>query len=444
RRRSQPARREQEEVGGGLSGCDLDGTEDMRLEKAQQPGHRQPLADPLEMAVRGDAAQQGQGVEQLLDAGDRLQLALQDQSRAGPHGLKELVRQRTPEAALDGGTEGRTVLAEAKCQGLLGRPRQVPPDKAPSKPPGKNQFAVGQHTITIKDHEIGHAAPFTLGLVCCVYGLEYSDLSPLERSCAMPRFCANLGFLFGEVPFLDRFEAAARAGFTGVEYASPYDHPAPELRARLKAAGLTQVLINSPAGNRAAGERGMACLPGRVAAFRDGVAQALDYAVALDCKLVHVMAGVPPQDVAWDTAAALYAANLALAAEKALAAGVRLVIEPLNPRDAPGYLLRTQEQGAAIVAAIGRDRLGLQFDIYHCQTAQGDVTRRLEALMPVIDPMQLADVPGRHEPGTGEIGWDYVFRRIDELGYAGWIGCEYNPIGDTVAGLAWRQRYGVR
>ena len=259
----------------------------------------------------------------------------------------------------------------------------------------------------------------------------------------MPRLGANIGFLFVEMPFLDRFEAAARAGFTGVEYASPYDHPAPELRARLKAAGLTQVLINSPAGNRAAGERGMACLPGRETAFRDGLAQALDYAVALDCKLVHVMAGVPPEDVAWDTAAALYAANLAWAAEKALAAGVRLVIEPLNPRDAPGYLLRTQEQGAAIVAAIGRDRLGLQFDVYHCQTAQGDVTRRLEALLPVIDHMQLADVPGRHEPGTGEIGWEYVFRRIDELGYAGWIGCEYAPLGDTAEGLAWRKRYGV-
>ena len=259
----------------------------------------------------------------------------------------------------------------------------------------------------------------------------------------MPRFCANLGFLFGEVPFLDRFDDAARAGITGVEYASPYDYPAAELRARLNAAGFTQVLINSPAGNRAVGERGMACVPGRVAAFRDGVAQALDYATALDCKLVHVMAGVPPQDVAHDTAAALYAANLAWAAEKALAAGVRLVIEPLNPRDAPGYLLRTQEQGAAIVAAIGRDRLRLQFDIYHCQTAQGDVTRRLEALMPAIDHMQLADVPGRHEPGAGEIGWDYVFRRIDELGYDGWVGCEYNPVGDTVAGLAWRTRYNV-
>jgi hydroxypyruvate isomerase len=259
----------------------------------------------------------------------------------------------------------------------------------------------------------------------------------------MPRLCANLGFLFGEVPFLDRFDAAARAGFKGVEFASPYEYPAAELRTRLKDAGLGLVLINSPAGNRAAGERGFACLPGRVDTFRDGVSQALDYAVALDCKLIHVMAGVPPADLAYDTAAALYAANLAWAGERALAAGVKLVIEPLNPRDAPGYFLRTQEQGAAIVTAIGHDRIGLQFDIYHCQTAQGDVTTRLETLLPVIDHMQLADVPGRHEPGSGEIGWEYVFRRIDELGYSGWIGCEYTPLGDTVEGLAWRRRYGI-
>src|SRR5579862_1700661 len=259
----------------------------------------------------------------------------------------------------------------------------------------------------------------------------------------MPRFAANLGFLFPELPFLERFEAAARAGFTAVEFASPYEYPASELRSRLDAAGLTQVLINSPAGNRAAGERGFACLPGREADFRDGVSQALDYAVALGCRCVHVMAGVPPKDLPRDTSLALYAANLAWAGEKGLAAGVKLVIEPLNPRDAPGYLLNTQEQGAAIAAAIGRDRLGLQFDIYHCQIAQGDVTTRLAALIGSIEHMQLADVPGRHEPGTGEIGWDYVFRRIDELGYAGWVGCEYQPLGDTVEGLAWRRRYGV-
>jgi 2-dehydrotetronate isomerase len=151
----------------------------------------------------------------------------------------------------------------------------------------------------------------------------------------MPRFCANLGFLFPEVPFLDRFDAAARAGFTGVEFASPYEYPAAELRARLNANGLTQVLINSPAGNRAAGERGFACLPGRESVFRDGVEQALDYALGLGCKRVHVMAGMPPAGLATDTALALYAANLAWAGERGLAAGVKLVIEPLNPRDAP-------------------------------------------------------------------------------------------------------------
>jgi len=234
----------------------------------------------------------------------------------------------------------------------------------------------------------------------------------------MPRLCANIGFLFPEMPFLDRFEAAARAGFTAVEFASPYEYPAAELRARLQANGLSLVLINSPAGNRAAGERGFACLPGRTDTFRDGIGQALDSAAALDCQLIHVMAGVPPTDLAYDTALALYALNLAWAAEKAKAAGIGLVIEPLNPRDAPGYLLNSQ-------------------------TAQGDVTTRLEKLMPFIGHMQLADVPGRHEPGTGEIGWEFLFRRIDELGYAGWVGCEYAPLGDTAEGLAWRKRYGV-
>ena len=259
----------------------------------------------------------------------------------------------------------------------------------------------------------------------------------------MPRLCANIGFLFAEMPFLDRFEAAARAGFAAVEFASPYEYPAAELRARLQANGLSLVLINSPAGNRAAGERGFACLPGRTDTFRDGIGQALDSAAALDCHLIHVMAGVPPADLPYETAVALYAVNLAWAAEKAKAAGIGLVIEPLNPRDAPGYLLNKQEQGAAIVTAIGRDRIALQFDIYHCQTAQGDVATRLEKLMPFIGHMQLADVPGRHEPGTGEIGWEFLFRRIDELGYTGWLGCEYAPLGNTAEGLAWRRRYGV-
>jgi hydroxypyruvate isomerase len=259
----------------------------------------------------------------------------------------------------------------------------------------------------------------------------------------MPRLAANLSMMFNEVPFLERFDAAARAGFKAAEFLFPYDFPAAELKRRLDDAGLTQVLFNMPPGDWAGGERGTASLPGRVAEFRDGTKKALDYATTLGCKLVHCMAGIPPAGTQPVTAAALYASNLAWAAEQAMAAGVKIVIEPINHRDMPGFLLNTVEQGAAIVDAIGRDRLGLQFDIYHCQVTEGDVTKRMEALLPVIAHMQIADVPARNEPGTGEIGWEFVFRRIDELGYQGWIGCEYRPAGDTVAGLAWRARYGV-
>jgi hydroxypyruvate isomerase len=257
------------------------------------------------------------------------------------------------------------------------------------------------------------------------------------------QFCANLAFLFTELPFLDRFEAAAKAGFQGVEMLSPYGFPAKAIRGRLNGTGLQQVLFNTYAGDRANGERGMACIPGRDAEFRDTVHRALEYAAALDCKLVHLMAGVQPTDVPYDTAAALYTVHLAWAAEQAHAAGVRLTIEAINHYDVPGYFLRTQEQAAAIIAAIGADRVGLQFDIYHCQVVQGDVSRRLEALLPLIAHMQVADVPGRQEPGTGEVSWEFLFGRIQALGYSGWIGCEYQPKGDTRAGLSWRERYGV-
>jgi hydroxypyruvate isomerase len=155
------------------------------------------------------------------------------------------------------------------------------------------------------------------------------------------------------------------------------------------------------------------------------------------------MAGIPPAGTPPATAAALYAANLAWAGEQALAAGRRVAIEPINHRDMPGYHLNTMAQGAAIVEALGRDRLGLQFDIYHCQTTEGDITKRMASLLPVIVHMQIADVPARNEPGTGEIGWAFVLRQIDALGYQGWVGCEYRPAGDTVAGLAWRARYDV-
>jgi hydroxypyruvate isomerase len=259
----------------------------------------------------------------------------------------------------------------------------------------------------------------------------------------MARLAANLSMMFNEVDFLDRFDAAAKAGFAGVEYLFPYEHPAADIRARLQANGLTQVLFNMPPGDWAKGERGLASLPGRQAAFRDGVGRALDYAAALDCRQVHCMAGIPPAEVPFATAAAVYAANLAWAAEQAASAGVKILLEPINHRDMPGFHLNTIAQAAAVIAAIGAESLGLQFDIYHCQVTEGDITERVAAHLPIIAHMQIADVPARHEPGTGEIGWDFVFPRIAALGYAGWIGCEYRPAGETVAGLGWRGRYGV-
>ena len=259
----------------------------------------------------------------------------------------------------------------------------------------------------------------------------------------MPRLAANLSMMFNEVPFLDRFAAARKADFSGVEFLFPYEHPAAELRKRLDGEGLTQALFNMPPGDWGKGERGLASIPGRQAEFRDGVKQALDYAEALGCKLVHAMAGIVPAGVSQVTAASVYAANLAWAAEQAQPRGVKLIIEPINHRDMPGYFLNTEAQGAAVVEAIGHDRLALQFDVYHCQTTEGDITKRMEQFMPVIAHMQIADVPARNEPGTGEIGWKFVFRRMDELGYKGWVGCEYRPAGDTVAGLKWRQEFGV-
>lgn len=259
----------------------------------------------------------------------------------------------------------------------------------------------------------------------------------------MPQLAANLSMLFTEVPFLERFERAARAGFTAVEFLFPYEFPAPEIVSRLQANGLRQVLFNAPPGNWAAGERGLAAIPGRSAEFREGFLRALDYAAALECRQIHVMAGVLPPAIAHLTAAGVYAANLAWAAERAERAHVRVLIEPLNHRDTPGYFLHTVEQAAAIVAAIGEKAIGIQFDLYHCQITEGDLTQRIAEHLAIIPHMQIADVPGRHEPGSGEIGWDYVFRRIDALGYQGFLGCEYRPAGATDEGLGWRKRFGV-
>ena len=257
----------------------------------------------------------------------------------------------------------------------------------------------------------------------------------------MPRFAANLSMMFNEVPFLDRFAAARAAGFEGVEFLFPYDFAAGELRTRLSNEGLTQVLFNMPPGDWAKGERGIASIPGRQTEFRESVKKALEYAAALDCRQIHCMAGLVPSGVSQTTATAVYAANLAWAAEQAKPAGVRVVIEPINHRDMPGYFLNTQAQGASIIDAIGSDRVGLQFDVYHVQITEGDITKRMEQFMPLIAHMQIADVPARNEPGTGEIGWRFVFRRMDELRYQGWVGCEYRPAGDTVTGLGWRERF---
>ena len=257
----------------------------------------------------------------------------------------------------------------------------------------------------------------------------------------MPRFAANLSMMFNEVPFLDRFALAAKAGFKGAEFLFPYDHPAAEIAARLKDNGLQQVLFNAPAGDFGKGERGMAAIPGKQAAFRDSIKLALEYATTLACPRLHIMAGLKPEGVAHDTLTAVYGANLAYAAEECAKAGVKPIIEPINHRDIPGFFLNTTDQAAAIIAAIGPEKLGLQFDLYHCQITEGDVVKRVEKHLPLIAHMQVADTPGRHEPGTGEVNWPFVFKTIDALGFRGWIGCEYRPAGETLAGLSWFAPY---
>jgi hydroxypyruvate isomerase len=257
----------------------------------------------------------------------------------------------------------------------------------------------------------------------------------------MPRFAANLSMMFNEVPFLDRFALAAKAGFKGVEFLFPYEHPAAEIAARLKDNGLQQVLFNAPAGDFAKGERGMAAIPGKQAAFRDSIKIALEYATTLACPRLHIMAGLKPEGVAHDTLTAVYGANLAYAAEECAKAGVKPIIEPINHRDIPGFFLNTTDQAAAIIAAVGPEKLGMQFDLYHCQITEGDVVKRVEKHLPLIAHMQVADTPGRHEPGTGEVNWPFVFKTIDALGFRGWIGCEYRPAGETLAGLSWFAPY---
>ena len=257
----------------------------------------------------------------------------------------------------------------------------------------------------------------------------------------MPRVAANLSMMFNEVDFMDRFGAAAEAGFKGVEYLFPYDYDKDDLRAALDEHGLVQVLHNLPAGDWDAGERGIACHPDRVGEFRDGVGRAIDYATTLGCDQVNCLAGVAPSGVSSETLRETFVSNLAFAAGELEKAGITLLIEAINTRDIPGFFLQTTSQSLAIVKDVGSDNLKLQYDIYHMQIMEGDLTPTMEANLPMIRHMQLADNPGRNEPGTGEINYPFLFDAIDKMGYDGWIGCEYKPRTTTVEGLQWAAPY---
>lgn len=257
----------------------------------------------------------------------------------------------------------------------------------------------------------------------------------------MPRLAANLTMMYNEHAFLDRFQAAASDGFQGVEFLFPYDIAAADIRARLQDNGLTQALFNAPPGDWAAGERGIASLPGREDEFLRGLDQALGYAAQLGNRSLHVMAGLirPEQDRAAHRA--VYVRNLARAASAAASAGITVVIEPINTRDIPGFFLNRQDEAQAICAEVGAANLKVQFDCYHCQIVEGDIAVKLERDMAGIGHIQIAGVPDRHEPNLGELNYPYLFDRIDALGYAGWVGCEYRPKAGTRAGLGWAQAY---
>ncbi|MFD2191413.1 hydroxypyruvate isomerase [Pistricoccus aurantiacus] len=253
----------------------------------------------------------------------------------------------------------------------------------------------------------------------------------------MPKFAANLSMLYTEIDFLDRFKAAADAGFEGVEYLFPYDFEAAEIKKRLDDNGLTQVLHNLPAGDWGAGERGIACHPDRVDEFREGVDKAIEYATTLGCKQVNCLTGIKPDNVSDEEARKTVVENLRFAADKLKQAGILLVAEPVNTRDIPGFFLNRTEQAIALFDEVGSDNLKLQYDIYHMQIMEGDLAPTIEKHFDRIAHVQLADNPGRHEPGTGEINYPFLFDHLDRLGYEGWIGCEYKPKAETNEGLGW-------
>ena len=259
----------------------------------------------------------------------------------------------------------------------------------------------------------------------------------------MPKLAANLSWLYQELPLLDRFAAAAAAGFKAVEILFPYEAPAETVAGLLRKHGLEQALFNLPPGDWSKGERGFAAVPGREATFGAAFAEALAYAKIVKCPKLHVMAGMVPDGVPRQAMTDTFVKNLKGVAPQAAAAGVMLVIEPLNDRDVPGYYLSTTTQAAEVCAAVGAPNVKIQFDVYHAQIMEGDVTRRIERLAPQIGHVQIAGNPDRNEPDVGEIDYHHVLATLDRVGYDGWIGLEYKPKGATNAGLGWARRYGI-
>lgn len=253
----------------------------------------------------------------------------------------------------------------------------------------------------------------------------------------MAKFAANLSMMFNEVPFIQRFERAAQAGFKGVEYLFPYEEDADVIAGELKKYQLTQALFNMPAGNWGAGERGMASIPGREAEFAQGVQTALKYALALGCKQVHAMAGKVDDKFTHEEQKACFIKNIQHAADVMAEHGIRVLIEPINTRDMPGYFLTTQKQAEALLPEINRENVFIQLDLYHCQIMEGDLLKTIERLWGKFSHIQIASVPFRHEPDSGEVNYPWIFNQLDEMGYEGWLGCEYHPAGRTEDGLGW-------
>jgi len=253
----------------------------------------------------------------------------------------------------------------------------------------------------------------------------------------MPRFAANLTMLFNELPFLDRFEAAAKAGFKAVEFLFPYPYAVAELKDRLAANGLTLVLHNLPAGNWDGGERGIACLPERAGEFREGVAKAIEYGTALGVPQLNCLAGKAPAGMADAVLRETFVGNLRYAAGELKKAGLKLLMEPINTYDIPGFYLNRTAQAIALIDEVGSDNLFVQYDIYHAQRMEGELVVTMQKHLARIAHIQLADNPGRNEPGSGEIHYGNVFKALDRMGYTGWIGCEYKPATTTEAGLGW-------